>query len=176
MRSSIAFLQSVPDERCGVRDRDEPLDWGARRESLSAFSRASRACFMRSSIAFLQSVSEECCGVRDRDELFGCGARRESLPARSRYCLMRSSIAFCNSSLERRWGPRAWDELLESESLDCAPRSLLPRPRSWASLEITAIPVANKTMLSLLSIFILRFVVQFSTEGNFRLTLLNVPA
>ena len=26
MRSSIAFLQSVPEERCGVRERDEPLD------------------------------------------------------------------------------------------------------------------------------------------------------
>ena len=68
MRSSIAFLQSVPDERCGVRERDELLDWGERRESFSAFSLASRACLMRSSIAFLQSVPEERCGVRERDE------------------------------------------------------------------------------------------------------------
>ena len=173
MRSSSAFLQSVPEECCGVRDLEEPLDGDGCRESLLA---RSRACLIRSSQALRKSSPEERCGVRDRDELFGCGARRESLPARSRYCLMRSSNAFCNSSLERRWGPRARDELRESESLDCAPRSLLPRPRSWASLEITAIPVANKTMLSLLSIFILRFVVQFSTEGNLRLTLLNVPA
>ena len=72
MRSSIAFLQSVPEERCGVRDLEEPLE-GEGRLALFAFSCASRACFMRSSIAFLQSVPDERCGVRDRDEPLDCG-------------------------------------------------------------------------------------------------------
>ena len=67
MRSSMAGLQSSPEERCGVRDFEEPLE-GEGRLALLAFSRASRACFMRSSMAFLQSSPEERCGVRDFEE------------------------------------------------------------------------------------------------------------
>ena len=88
MRSSIAFLQSAPEERCGVRDRDQPLDWGARRESLSAFSLASRAFFMRSSQAL------RICSLRSSSrprELFSARSRS------SRSFFMRSSQAFRRS-------------------------------------------------------------------------------
>ena len=152
MRSSHAFLKSSREERCGVRD------CGLRWESLLARSRASRAFFMRSSKALRQSLPEERWGVRDGDEFLeresrDCGARRESRPDCSRACPMRCTRAFCSSSCESRCVAR--DEPRVSEPLDCAPRSLLPRPRSWASVENTAMPAARKNMLNLLMVFIL---------------------
>ena len=88
----MSLRMSSPEGRCGLRERDEPLDCGLRdcgerRESLLECSRASRAFFMRSSKALRQSLPEERCGVRERDEpldgeLFDCELRdrEEELP------------------------------------------------------------------------------------------------